>query len=44
EYLDAPFKRVASIDTPVPYSPPLEVYFMPNTEKITKALRELAEY
>lgn len=44
EYLDAPVKRVASIDTPVPYSPPLETYFMPNTEKITSALTELAEY
>lgn len=44
EYLDAPVKRVASIDTPVPYSPPLETYFMPNTEKITSALTKLAEY
>jgi 2-oxoisovalerate dehydrogenase E1 component beta subunit len=44
EYLDAPIVRVASIDTPVPYSAPLEEYFMPNSEKITKALRELAEY
>lgn len=44
EYLDAPVRRVASIDTPVPYSPPMEAYFMPNTEKITAALRELAEY
>jgi len=42
--LDAPVKRVASIDTQVPYSPPLEAYFMPNTEKITSALRELTEY
>ena len=44
EYLDAPVKRVASIDTPVPYSPPMEKYFMPNTEKIMNALRSLAEY
>ncbi|MFQ5676901.1 MAG: alpha-ketoacid dehydrogenase subunit beta, partial [bacterium] len=44
EYLDAPVKRVASIDTPVPYSPPMEKYFMPNTEKIMNALRRLAEY
>ncbi|MFQ5751504.1 MAG: transketolase C-terminal domain-containing protein, partial [bacterium] len=44
EYLDAPIVRVASIDTPVPYSPPLEEYFMPNTQKITAALRDLANY
>lgn len=44
EYLDAPIKRIASIDTPVPYSPPLEAHFMPNAEKITAALRELAAY
>lgn len=44
EYLDAPIMRVASIDTPVPYSPPLEEYFMPDAQKITSALRELADY
>lgn len=44
EYLDAPVRRLASLDTPVPYSPPLEEFFMPNVEKITKALRKLAEY
>lgn len=44
EYLDAPVRRLASIDTPVPYSAPLEEFFMPNTEKITGALRELVGY
>ncbi len=44
EYLDAPIVRVASIDTPVPYSPPLEEYFMPNVKKITAGLLELARY
>jgi 2-oxoisovalerate dehydrogenase E1 component beta subunit len=44
EYLDAPIRRLASIDTPVPYSAPLEEFFMPNVEKITKALRQVAEY
>ncbi|MFQ5638502.1 MAG: alpha-ketoacid dehydrogenase subunit beta [bacterium] len=44
EYLDAPVRRLASIDTPVPYSPPLEEYFMPNVDKITAALKELASY
>jgi len=43
-YLDAPVRRVAAIDTPVPYAPTLEEYFLPNTEKVLAALRELARY
>lgn len=44
EFLDGPVRRVAAIDTPVPYSPPLEKYFLPNTEKIAASCRELARY
>ena len=44
EFLDAPIKRVAAIDTPIPFSPPLEEFFLPNTEKITAALKDLAAY
>jgi 2-oxoisovalerate dehydrogenase E1 component beta subunit len=44
EYLDAPIKRVASADTPVPYSPPLEAAFLPNVEKVVAAAKELVEY
>lgn len=44
EYLDAPIVRVASIDTPVPYSAPLEEYFMPDSKKIIAELWELANY
>ena len=44
EWLDAPVVRVASIDTPVPYSPPLEEYFLPNKEKVLHAARQLAKY
>lgn len=43
-YLDGPVKRVAAIDTPVPFSPPLEEFFLPNSNKIAAALRELASY
>lgn len=42
--LDAPIVRVTSLDTPVPYSPPLEEYFLPNVEKVVKAARQLAQY
>lgn len=43
-YLDAPIKRVASLDTPVPYAPTLEEYFLPNAKKVLDALRTLASY
>jgi 2-oxoisovalerate dehydrogenase E1 component beta subunit len=44
QFLDAPIKRVASLDTPVPYSPTLEEYFLPNAKKVLDALRTLAAY
>ena len=44
EYLDGPITRLAAIDTPVPYSPPLEAYFLPNKDKMLAAMRELAAY
>ena len=34
--------RVASIDTPVPYSPPLEDYYLPQTKDVVDAARKLA--
>jgi pyruvate/2-oxoglutarate/acetoin dehydrogenase E1 component len=44
EHLDAPLRRVTSIDTPVPYAPPLEEFFMPNAEKIAAVVREVAGF
>jgi 2-oxoisovalerate dehydrogenase E1 component beta subunit len=44
EYLDGPIVRVASLDTPVPYSPPLEEAYMPNAEKLTRAIKQLVAY
>jgi 2-oxoisovalerate dehydrogenase E1 component beta subunit len=44
EDLDAPVKRVAAPDTPVPFSPPLEKAFIPQVEDVVAGLRELAEY
>jgi|ERR1700733_2350263 pyruvate/2-oxoglutarate/acetoin dehydrogenase E1 component len=44
DYLDGPITRVTSIDTPVPYSPPLEEFFLPQVEDVLKAARTLAAY
>src|SRR4051795_6228599 len=44
EWLDAPVVRVASIDTPVPYSPPLEDYYLPQTKDVIDAARKVAAY
>ncbi|HEX9161775.1 MAG TPA: transketolase C-terminal domain-containing protein, partial [Thermoanaerobaculia bacterium] len=44
DYLDAPVKRVASLDVPTPYSPPLEAAYLPNKDKVIAAARELLAY
>ncbi|PYS93979.1 MAG: alpha-ketoacid dehydrogenase subunit beta [Acidobacteria bacterium] len=44
EWLDAPVVRLASLDTPVPYSPPLEEYYLPQVSDILAAARKLAAY
>src|SRR5882672_8297976 len=44
DYLDGPVLRVTAPDTPVPYSPPLEEFFLPNKDKILAAARRLAAY
>ncbi len=44
ETLDAPVKRIAAPDTPVPFSPPLEKTFIPQVEDVAAGLKELAEY
>ncbi len=44
EWLDAPIKRVAGLDTPTPYSPVLEEAFMPDAGKIIAAVREVMHY
>jgi pyruvate/2-oxoglutarate/acetoin dehydrogenase E1 component len=41
DYLDAPIKRVAEPDTPIPFSPSLERYVIPNEKRIIKAVREI---
>jgi 2-oxoisovalerate dehydrogenase E1 component beta subunit len=44
EFLDAPVMRIASLDTPVPYSPPLEQAFLPTRDKVIAAIKQLVEY
>ena len=44
EYLDAPIKRVSAIDTPTPFSPPLEEFFMPGIDKIKKCVEDVLQY
>jgi pyruvate/2-oxoglutarate/acetoin dehydrogenase E1 component len=42
DYLDAPIRRVAQPDTPIPFSPPLEAHVLPDKNNIAKAVREIA--
>jgi pyruvate/2-oxoglutarate/acetoin dehydrogenase E1 component len=44
EWLDAPVLRVTAADVPLPYSPPLEDYVLPQTADIVRAVRRLAAY
>ncbi len=43
EFLDAPVKRVASLDTPVPFAKQLEQGFLPK-QRFEKVLKELLDY
>jgi len=44
EWLDAPVRVIGALDTPVPYSPPLEECFLPGEQEIEKAARLLVAY
>jgi len=44
EYLDAPVRRVAALDTPVAYSPDLEEEILPGSADVLKAVLETARY
>ncbi len=44
EWLDAPILRVTAADVPLPYSPPLEDYVLPQTSDIVTVARRLAAY
>jgi 2-oxoisovalerate dehydrogenase E1 component beta subunit len=44
EWLDAPVRILGALDTPVPYSPPLEEFFLPGEAEIETAARLLVKY
>jgi pyruvate/2-oxoglutarate/acetoin dehydrogenase E1 component len=44
DYLDAPIVRITSKDTPVPFSPPLEEWFLPNAGDVVREAKRLVSY
>ncbi|HEX2109960.1 MAG TPA: transketolase C-terminal domain-containing protein, partial [Gaiellaceae bacterium] len=44
ENLDAPVKRIAAPDAPVPFSPPLEKAYIPQVDDVVAGIKDLAEY
>jgi len=42
-YLDAPIKRIATPNVPIPYSPVLEKAIIPNEEKIVQAVNQMVK-
>jgi pyruvate/2-oxoglutarate/acetoin dehydrogenase E1 component len=40
-YLKAPVKQVTGLDTPIPYSKPMEEHVLPNEDKIVEAVRQV---
>jgi len=41
DFLDSAIKRVTAADTPIPFSPPLEQYIIPDERTIVKAIQEV---
>ena len=44
EWLDGPIRRVTAHDAPLPYSPPLEDFVLPQAEDIVRGARALLAY
>jgi 2-oxoisovalerate dehydrogenase E1 component beta subunit len=44
DYLDGPIRRITAPDTPVPFSPPLEEFFLPKISDVLRVARELHAY
>lgn len=41
DYLDSPITRICALDTPIPFSPKLEDYVIPDTNDIVKAIKKM---
>ncbi len=41
DYLDAPITRICSLDTPIPFSPKLEDYVIPNSQDIVNTIKKM---
>lgn len=41
DYLDAPIRTVAALNTVIPFSPPLEDAVLPNADKVVAAVRKI---
>lgn len=44
DHLDGPIIRIAAPDTPVPYSPPMEEFYIPKASDVVKAAERLYSY
>ena len=44
DFLDAPIVRITSQDSPVPFSPPLEEWFLPNVGDVVREAKRLISY
>ena len=42
--LDGPILRITALDTPVPFSPPLENFFLPKVEDVVREAKKLHAY
>jgi 2-oxoisovalerate dehydrogenase E1 component beta subunit len=42
--LDGPIVRITSLDTPVPFSPPQEEFFLPKVSDVVREARKLRAY
>jgi pyruvate dehydrogenase E1 component beta subunit len=44
DHLTAPIKRVAAPNTPAPFAPPMENFYVPSVERIAEGVRQVMSY
>jgi len=42
--LDGPIVRITALDTPVPFSPPQEEFYLPKVSDVVREARRLSRY